>query len=74
MSSSWTAGTISELVEALGLPCEEFPCTWPIEDFRAAMRNAGGRARLNRAYALIREWLIGVDELVLPDGVEVYVA
>lgn len=76
MSSSWTAGTVYDLAEALGLPCEEFPCSWPIEDFRTAMRNAGGRARLNRAYASIREWLIGIDEMSMPDGYgsEVYVA
>lgn len=74
MSGAWTGGRISTLLAALGLPCEEFPCSWSIIDFRAAFKTSGAEARRHLAYDPIRRWLVGVDALTLAPGTRVYVA
>lgn len=74
MSAAWSSWTISDLVRALGLPCEEFPCSWPLETFRAAIRDAGPLARASHAFASVSTWLSVLEELRLAPETVVYVA
>lgn len=74
ISSGWSESTIGQLLELLDLPCDDFPCEWPLERFREAFRNARACARIHRAYESVRRWLIEIDALNLVAETRVYVA
>ena len=74
VTGGWTASTIGTLVEALGLPCEEFPCSWPAADFGRAVDAAGEAARENRAWGAVSTWWLTVRRLGLAEDARVVVA